>query len=54
MVPLKTDGVRNPMRGAFETQVNAREGQTLVVGNAQLMQSGGTLILTVRPEFVTN
>ena len=47
-------GVRNPMRGAFETQVNAREGQTLVVGNAQLMQSGGTLILTVRPEFVTN
>jgi hypothetical protein len=47
-------GVRNPMRGAFETQVNAREGQTLVVGNAQLMHSGGTLILTVRPEFVTN
>jgi hypothetical protein len=47
-------GVRNPMRGAFETQVNAREGQTLVVGNAQLMDSGGTLILTVRPEFVTN
>lgn len=47
-------GVRNPMRGAFETQVNAREGQTLVVGNAQLMHSGGTLILTVRPEFMTN
>lgn len=47
-------GVRNPMRGAFETRVNAREGQTLVVGNAQLMQGGGTLILTVRPEFVTN
>jgi hypothetical protein len=47
-------GVRNPMRGAFETRVNAREGQTLVVGNAQLMEGGGTLILTVRPEFVTN
>lgn len=47
-------GVRNPMRGAFETQVNARAGQTLVVGNAQLMHGGGTLILTVRPEFVTN
>jgi hypothetical protein len=47
-------GVRNPMRGAFETQVNAREGQTLVVGNAQLMHGGGTVILTVRPEFVTN
>ena len=47
-------GVRSPMRGAFTTNVNAREGQTLVVGNAQLMHSGGTLILTVRPEFVTN
>ncbi len=47
-------GVRSPRRGAFETVVNAREGQTLVVGNAQLMRGGGTLILTVRPEFVTN
>jgi hypothetical protein len=45
-------GVRSPMRGSFETTVNARFGQTLVVGNAQLMQDGGTLILTVRPEVV--
>lgn len=44
-------GVRN-QHGAFETTVNARFGQTLVVGNAQLMQGGGTLILTVRPEVV--
>lgn len=44
-------GVRG-MRGAFETTVNARFGQTLVVGNAQLIQGGGTLILTVRPEIV--
>ena len=45
-------GVRNPMRGALMTSVNARAGQTLVVGNAQLIHGGGTLILTVRPEFV--
>jgi hypothetical protein len=45
-------GVRNPMRGALMTSVNARAGQTLVVGNAQLIQGGGTLILTVRPEFM--
>ena len=45
-------GVRSPLRGAFETTVNARFGQTLVVGNAQIMQDGGTLILTVRPEVV--
>ncbi|MDH3457316.1 MAG: hypothetical protein OER90_10790 [Gemmatimonadota bacterium] len=47
-------GVRNPMRGALHTTVNARVGQTLVVGNAELIQGGGTLILTVRPEFVVN
>jgi hypothetical protein len=45
-------GVRSPMRGALQTTVNARSGQTLVVGNAQLIQGGGTLILTVRPEIV--
>ena len=45
-------GVRSPMRGEFETTVNARFGQTLVLGNAQLMGDGGTLILTVRPELV--
>jgi hypothetical protein len=45
-------GVRSPMRGALQTTVNARSGQTLVVGNAQLVQGGGTLILTVRPEIV--
>jgi hypothetical protein len=36
------------------TRVNARIGQTMVVGNAQLMTGGGTLILTVRPEIVQN
>jgi hypothetical protein len=45
-------GVRNPMRGALMTTVNARAGQTLVVGNAQIIHGGGTLILTVRPEFI--
>ena len=45
-------GVRSPMRGALQTTVNARSGQTLVVGNAQLIQGGGTLILTVRPEII--
>ena len=47
-------GVRSPTRGAFMTRVNARIGQTMVVGNAQLMTGGGTLILTVRPEIVAN
>jgi len=45
-------GVRSPNWGAFETTVNARFNQTLVVGNAQIMRGGGTLILTVRPEAV--
>ncbi|MGD8726980.1 MAG: hypothetical protein PVH40_04995 [Gemmatimonadales bacterium] len=45
-------GVRAPGFGAFQTTVNARFGQTLVVGNAQLTRGGGTLILTVRPEVV--
>lgn len=47
-------GVRNPRRGAFMTRVNARIGQTMVVGNAELMTGGGTLILTVRPEIAAN
>jgi hypothetical protein len=47
-------GVRHHQRGAFMTRVNARIGQTMVVGNAQLMTGGGTLILTVRPEIAQN
>jgi hypothetical protein len=47
-------GVRNPSYGGLETALNARVGQTIVVGNAQLTSRGGTTILTVRPEFVTN
>ncbi len=47
-------GVRSPTRGAFMTRVNARIGQTMVVGNAELMTGGGTLILTVRPEIAAN
>jgi hypothetical protein len=45
-------GIRNVYRGALETTVNARAGQTIVVGNAQLASGGGTVILTVKPEFV--
>ena len=45
-------GVHNPMRGALQTTVSARNGQTLVVGNAQLASGGGTVILTVTPELV--
>lgn len=47
-----TVGVRSMLRGALETTVNARIGQTVVVGNAQLADDGGTVILTVRPELV--
>lgn len=39
------------MRGILMTTANARAGQTLVVGNAQIIHDGGTLILPVRPEF---
>ncbi|MDH3290129.1 MAG: hypothetical protein OEO20_11850 [Gemmatimonadota bacterium] len=45
-------GIRSPYRGTLETTVNARAGQTIVVGNAQLASGGGTVILTVKPEFV--
>jgi hypothetical protein len=45
--------LRSPMTGALATQINARAGQTVVLGNAQLQQDGGTVILVVRPELVT-
>lgn len=47
-----TVGVRNFVAGGIETSINARAGQTVVVGNAQLLQGGGTVILAVRPELV--
>ena len=40
------------MGGSLETTVNARAGQTMVLGNAQLRHDGGTLILAVKPELV--
>jgi len=49
---LMTVGVHNPVAGAIETDINARAGQTVVVGNAQLLQGGGTVILAVTPELV--
>jgi hypothetical protein len=45
--------LRSPMTGALATQINARAGQTVVLGNAQLQVGGGTVILVVRPELVT-
>lgn len=40
-------------RGAgLTTSLNARDGQTVVLGNAQLGPGPGTTILTVRPELV--
>jgi len=45
--------LRSPATGALSTQINARAGQTVVLGNAQLQQDGGTVILVVRPELVT-
>ncbi len=38
--------------GSLQTTVNARAGQTVVLGNAQLRRGGGTLILAVKPELV--
>jgi len=49
---LMTVGVRNPIAGGIETDINARSGQTVIVGNAQLLQGGGTVILAVTPELV--
>jgi hypothetical protein len=39
-------------RAALSTVLNAREGQTVVLGNAQLFPGKATTILTVRPELV--
>ena len=49
---LMTVGVHNPVAGGIETDINARAGQTVIVGNAQLLQGGGTVILAVTPELV--
>jgi hypothetical protein len=44
--------LRSPFgSGGLGTRVNARTGQTLVIGNAQLTQGSGTMILAVRPEL---
>ena len=45
-------GLRTIEGSGLRTSVNARTGQTVVLGNAQLGREGGTLILTVRPELV--
>ncbi|MGD2135017.1 MAG: secretin N-terminal domain-containing protein [Gemmatimonadales bacterium] len=47
-----TVGVRSPIAGGMETALNARAGQTVIVGNAELQQGGGTIILAVTPELV--
>jgi len=44
--------LRSPLTGALQTRINARAGQTVVLGNAQLREGGGTVILVVRPELV--
>ncbi len=36
----------------FETSVNVRIGQTMVLGSTQRDPGSGTIILTVRPELV--
>ncbi len=38
----------------FETSVNVRVGQTMVLGSTQRDPASGTIILTVRPELVGN
>lgn len=43
--------LRSPYSGGLATRINARTGQTLVLGNARLQEGGGTMILAVRPEF---
>lgn len=42
------------MGATLETTVNLRAGQTAVLGNAQLTQAQGALILTVKPELAAN
>jgi hypothetical protein len=43
--------LRSPYGGGLGTRINARTGQTLVIGNARLQEGSGTIILAVRPEF---
>ena len=43
--------LRSPSGDGLGTRVNARTGQTLVIGNARLKEGSGTMILAVRPEF---
>jgi hypothetical protein len=45
--------VHSPYGGALATRINARTGQTVVLGNAQLDERGNTKILTVRAELVS-
>ena len=42
----------NPDVPLIDTEVTLRSGQTAVLGNAQMGNAFGTLILTVRPELV--
>ena len=46
-VELRSEGGAGLM-----TSLNARDGQTVVLGNAQLGPGTATTILTVRPELV--
>ena len=39
--------------GGLSTRINARTGQTIVLGNAQMGTDSGTTILTVRPELIS-
>lgn len=39
--------------GGLSTRINARTGQTVVLGNAQMGTDSGTTILTVRAELIT-
>jgi hypothetical protein len=43
--------LRSPYGGGLATRINARTGQTLVLGNARLREGSGTMILAVRPEL---
>ncbi len=46
--------LRAGVMGGLATQINARTGQTVVLGNAQLGGGDGTTILTVTAELVEN
>jgi hypothetical protein len=43
--------LQSPYGGGLGTRINARTGQTLVIGNARLREGSGTMILAVRPEL---